>query len=172
MPSTDRGIPQPEARQPRRVHRRHAGARQDGRGRQVDAVGHRHGVLLGDDDVLRVAPVAVEPELVGLVVADVRPALEALLAAPAEDLVVDRDAGFRSSSDTPSPDALDDAGGLVPERHRVRVGLDHAVEDVEVGPAHARGVDPDEHLARARAVRSSISSTRSDRSSWIRTARI
>ena len=50
------------------------------------------------------------------------------------------------------PDLLDDAGRLVPERHRQRarpVAVDHR----QVGMAQARGLDPDQHLARARADR-------------------
>ena len=144
-----RRVAQPQVRQLRGVHRRHAGAGQDRRGRQVHAVGHGHGVLLGHDDVLGVASVAIEPELLGLVVADVRAALEALLAAAAEDLVVDRDLGPVRQRHALAH-ALDDAGGLVPEGHRVRVGFDHAVEDVEIGSAHAGRVDPDEHLTGAR----------------------
>src|SRR5450759_2781905 len=68
--------------------------------------------------------------------ANVGPPGQALLAPAAEELVVHGDpiAG-------PQPGALagrlHHPGRLVPEGHRIGIGLDHAVEDVQVRAAHA-----------------------------------
>src|SRR6185437_3917900 len=92
---------------------------------------------------------AVEAKLAVIAVADVVPAAQALFARTAEELVVDRHpvtGGQRGAA----AHRLDHAGRLVADGHGVGVGLDHAVQDVQVGPAHPGGLDPHQGLARPR----------------------
>jgi hypothetical protein len=143
------GGAQPQPGQLGGVHRRHARAGQHGGGREIHRVGNRHQVALGHGHVLGVAAVGVEAKLAGLAVADVGPAGQALLARTAEDLVVDGHpvtGGQRGALAR----RLDDPRRLVADGHGVRVGLDHAVQDVQVRPAHPRGLDPHQDLTRAR----------------------
>ena len=59
------------------------------------------------------------------------------------------------------PDRLDHAGALVAEHDRHAAVAQVPLGQVQVGVAHARGGDPDEHLARRRGGSSSTSSTES-----------
>ena len=86
------------------------------------------------------------------VVAEVRQPAQALVAAAARRHPGEHHARARRASAARSPDRLDHARALVAE-HRRAAGRRRAVDRVVVGVADAAGVQPHEHLARARAAR-------------------
>ena len=99
-------------------------------------------------EVLRVAPVGVEPgesavDAVHVVTGPARPAQTAGGQRVQDHLVADRDAGHAV------PHRVHPPGVLVPDRVRegdARLLLPLAVEDVQVGPADPGGADPDDHV--------------------------
>ncbi len=136
---------------PDRVQRGRAAAPQ-GRGllkgeavRQGDEVAGRHG------DVLGVAAVSGEAELVDDVPAEVLLPLTAPGATPAADVVVDRDALPRPHRRDPLADRGDGAGDLVAGDERGDAEVEGAVPQVQLGVADPGRADPDQRLAGARA---------------------
>ena len=113
-------------------------------GRDRHAVGGRHG------DVVAEAAVAMHAQDFE-VAADVGPADAAWIAVPARDDGIDDHPVAGCQSFDAGADRDDMAGELVSDHPRIASEWVGAMEDVDVGAADARPLDPHQHLARTRA---------------------
>lgn len=126
---------------------------------EVKRVRHPHRVLLGDDDVIRVPPVNIQPELSRIAITQILVSAQALLAQPAEQFVVDRDVVTLLDVLYVLTDGLHDPSHLVTERHGISVRPVHTTGDVQVRSAYSSRTHTDKHSPTAGARRVQLSDT-------------